>query len=91
VISVGALLFVLQVAPPAPAIVVDPAIAAVVTRFYETQEKEDIEAYLALWSASAASPQRRMQVQYVFDQGDDTFSDIVITRAQVKARRRGCE
>ena len=83
-ISVGALLFVLQVAPPAPAIVVDPAIAAVVTRFYETQEKEDIEAYLALWSASAASPQRRMQVQYVFDQGDDTFSDIVITRAQVK-------
>jgi tetratricopeptide (TPR) repeat protein/CHAT domain-containing protein len=86
VTALGALLLVLQVASPAPApaIAVDPAIAAVVARFYETQEKEDIEAYLALFSPSAASPQRRMQLQYVFDQGDDSFSDIVITRAQVK-------
>ena len=52
--ALAALLLVLQVAPPAPAIAVDPAIAAVVTRFYETQEKEDIESYLALWSPSAA-------------------------------------
>jgi tetratricopeptide (TPR) repeat protein/CHAT domain-containing protein len=84
--ALSALLFVLQVAPPAPppAIAVDPAITAVVMRFYETQEKEDIEGYLALWSPGAASPQRRMQVEYVFNQGDDTFSDIVITRALVK-------
>jgi CHAT domain-containing protein/tetratricopeptide (TPR) repeat protein len=80
----AALLFVLQVAPPAPAIAVDPAIAAVVTRFYETQEKEDIEGYLALWSPSAASPQRRTQVQYVFDQGDDAFADIVIAQVSIK-------
>ena len=55
-----------------------------VTRFYETQEKEDIEGYLALWSPSAASPQRRAQVQYVFDQGDDAFADIVIAQVSIK-------
>ena len=82
--ALAALLLVLQVAPPAPAIAVDPAIASVVTRFYETQEKEDIESYLALWSPSAASPQRRAQVQYVFDQGDDVFADIVISRVSMK-------
>jgi len=84
VTALAALLLVLQVAPPAPATAVDPAIAAVVTRFYETQEKEDIESYLALWSSSAASPQRRAQVQYVFEQGDDVFADIVIAQASIK-------
>ena len=56
--ALAAWLLVLQVAPPAPAIAVDPAIATVVTRFYQTQEKEDIESYLALWSERrlAAAP-----------------------------------
>jgi CHAT domain-containing protein/tetratricopeptide (TPR) repeat protein len=84
VTALFSLLFVLQVAPPVPAIAVDPAIAAVVTRFYETQENEDIEGYLALWSPGAASPQRRAQVQYVFDQGDDVFADIVIAQVSIK-------
>ena len=84
VTALAALLLVLQAAPPAPAIAVDPAIAAVVMRFYETQQKEDIEGYLALWSPNAASPQRRVQAQYVFDQGDDVFSDIVITQVSIK-------
>src|SRR5688572_14988429 len=84
VTALAALLLVLQAGPPAPAIAVDPAIAAVVMRFYETQEKEDIEGYLALWSPNAASPQRRVQAQYVFDQGDDVFSDIVVTQVSIK-------
>ena len=82
--ALAALLLVLQVDSPAPVTAVDPAIAAVVTRFYETQEKEDIESYLALWSPSAASPQRRAQVQYVFEQGDDVFADIVIAQVSIK-------
>ncbi len=82
--ALAALVLVLQVAPPASAIAIDPAIAAVVMRFYETQQKEDIEGYLALWSPNAASPQRRVQAQYVFDQGDDVFSDIVITQVSIK-------
>jgi tetratricopeptide (TPR) repeat protein len=70
--------------PPLPAAAdVDPAVAALVTRFYEAQEKEDLAAYLALWSPKAASPQRALQLKYIFDNGDDTFSDVVITRASV--------
>ena len=79
----SALVLALQIAAPPAAADVDPALAALVTRFYETQEKEDLAGYLALWSPKAASGQRELQLKYIFDNGDDTFSDVVITRASV--------
>src|SRR5262249_19542932 len=57
---------------------VDPALRAAVDRFYATQESEDVTAYLALWSSSADRP-RPEQLKYIFDAGDDKFSDITIT------------
>ena len=58
---------------------VDPAIRAAVERFYATQEAEQIDAYLALWSKTAQRP-RVEQLKYIFDLGDDKFSDLIITR-----------
>jgi CHAT domain-containing protein/tetratricopeptide (TPR) repeat protein len=58
----------------------DPALKAAVERFYETQEKEDIAGYLSLWSAAAKRPPEA-QLKYIFDNGDDKFSEIQITRA----------
>lgn len=69
---------VLQATQQAPASA-DPALAAAVHRFFELQEKEDVEGYLALWSASAQRPQV-LGLRYIFDNGDDKFSDIAITR-----------
>ncbi len=58
---------------------VDPAIRAAVERFYATQEAEDVQGYLALWSKTAQGP-RPEQLKYIFDAGDDKFSDLAITR-----------
>ena len=65
---------------PAPGVVVDPAIQAAVERFYETQEKEDIDGYLSLWSAEAVPP-RVEQLKFIFDSGDDKFTGVRVTRA----------
>lgn len=70
-------LAIMAVAPPQTAD--DPAIRAAVERFYAMQEAEDIDGYLALWSATARRPQAA-QLKFIFDSGDDKFSDIVITR-----------
>jgi tetratricopeptide (TPR) repeat protein/CHAT domain-containing protein len=58
--------------------VVDPALRSAVERFYATQEAEDVDAYLSLWSSTAERP-RPEQLKYVFDSGDDKFSQITIT------------
>jgi tetratricopeptide (TPR) repeat protein len=50
---------------------------AAVERFFATQESEDIDAYLALWSAKSDRPQRD-QLKFVFDSGDDKYSNITI-------------
>jgi len=55
----------------------DPKLRAAVDRFFSTQEAEDVEGYLSLWSTSAQRP-RAEQLKYVFDAGDDKFSDITI-------------
>lgn len=65
-----------------PAVQVDPAIKAVVDRYFETQETEDVAGYLALWSVKANRP-RPEQLKFIFDSGDDQFSDIQITRVTV--------
>jgi CHAT domain-containing protein len=57
---------------------VDPAIRSAVERFYAAQEAEDIDAYLALWSRTAQRP-RPEQLKYIFDIGNDKFSDLTIT------------
>ena len=57
----------------------DPALRAAVERFFATQQAEDIPGYLALWSAKAERPQAA-QLKYVFDQGDDQYSNISIDR-----------
>lgn len=69
-------------APPVPQDAVDPALRAAVERFFATQETEDIAGYLALWSASAQVPPAH-QVKFIFDTGDDKFSDLVIERAAI--------
>jgi CHAT domain-containing protein len=66
-------------ASQAPA-VEDPALRAAVERFYEMQQKEDIPGYLSLWSPTAKRPPEA-QLKYIFDNGDDKFSEIQITRA----------
>src|SRR5690349_23576607 len=57
---------------------IDPALRAAVERFYATQEAEDVAGYLALWSSSVDHP-RPEQLKYIFDAGDDKFSDITIS------------
>ena len=59
---------------------------AAVARFFELQEKEDVAGYLALWSPSGTPP-RPEQLKYVFDNGDDRYSDLVIARVSINGDR----
>ena len=65
--------------PPAVQEAGDPALRAAVERFFFAQQAEDIEAYLAQWSATATRPRPEM-LKYIFDTGDDVFSEIQLTR-----------
>jgi hypothetical protein len=82
----SALLFVvLQIpadAPPAPQDGIDPALRAAVERFFAMQEAEDLAGYLALWSKTAELPKTH-QLKFVFDTGDDKFTDLTIERATI--------
>ena len=78
-------LWLLQAAARA-ADAVEPALRAAVERFFELQEKEDVAGYLALWSPSGTPP-RPEQLKYVFDNGDDKFSDLVISRVSINGDR----
>ena len=68
-----------QTAPPPD---VDPALRAVVERFFATQQAEDVEGYLELWATGGARPGPE-QLQFIFESGDDTFTDLAISRATV--------
>ncbi len=61
---------------------IDPQLQSAVERYFTTQQEEDVEAYLSLWSASSSRPaaQMRQMLSYVFDTGDDVFSEIEITK-----------
>jgi tetratricopeptide (TPR) repeat protein len=63
-----------QEAPPE-----DPEVRALVERFFAAQQAEDAGAYLALWSTAAQRP-RPEQLTFIFQAGDDRFSEIAITR-----------
>jgi tetratricopeptide (TPR) repeat protein len=84
-LSTALLFLLLQVpseAPPAPQDAVDPALRSAVERFFATQQAEDLDGYLALWSTGAQRPPAH-QLQFIFDGGDDVFSDLAIERAVV--------
>ncbi len=51
-------------------------------RFFATQQAEDVDGYLALWSRSADKPKVE-QLRFVFNSGDDVFTDIAVSRARV--------
>jgi hypothetical protein len=55
----------------------DPKLRAAVERFFATQQAEDVDGYLWLWSTTVKRPTAD-QLKHVFDAGDDTFSDIAI-------------
>jgi tetratricopeptide (TPR) repeat protein len=61
---------------------VDPQLQAAVERFFATQQAEDVDGYLSLWSAAGlrARPQLQQLLNYVFDSGDDVFSQIEIAK-----------
>lgn len=56
----------------------DAKLRSAVERFFAMQQAEDVDGYLSLWSVKAKRPEAE-QLKYVFDAGDDTYSDIVIT------------
>jgi tetratricopeptide (TPR) repeat protein len=85
--SVGLLaLVVALLVPVQEPVVLDPALGAVIERFYETQEQEDVDGYLGLWSRTAARPTAD-QLTFVFESGDDRFADLRVTRAHVDGDR----
>lgn len=60
----------------------DPALRAAVDRYFSTQQAEDVEGYLSLWSAKVQRPTVE-QIKFVFNAGDDVFSDIVVVKSMV--------
>lgn len=62
-----------------PPTVDDPEIRAAVEKFFAAQVAEDADAYFALWSRAAQKP-RAEQLTFIFDSGDDVFTDIAVTR-----------
>src|SRR5262245_66613648 len=72
----------------------DPVLRAAVEQFFAAQQAEDVAAYLSLWSAAATRPTAE-QLKYVFDSGDDTFTNVTIvatfpTGRGVKIGRASC-
>ena len=57
----------------------DPSLRSAVEQFFATQETEDLDGYLALWSASVKKPLPD-QLRSIFDSGDDKFLDLQIDR-----------
>jgi CHAT domain-containing protein len=74
-----------QEAAGAPA-VDDPEIRAVVETFFAAQVAEDADAYFALWSRTAQKPGAE-QLKFIFDSGDDLFTDIAVTRVTAAGGR----
>jgi tetratricopeptide (TPR) repeat protein/CHAT domain-containing protein len=60
---------------------VEPALRVAVERFYATQQAEDVTGYLALWSSTAERPAPG-QLKFIFDSGDDAFSDLRILQVR---------
>jgi tetratricopeptide (TPR) repeat protein len=64
------------------------ALRALAERWLETQEREDLEAFLALYSPDAPDAERRRDyAAIVFRSGDDRFSDVRLDRVTVDGDR----
>ena len=79
---VPAVLLALTLQAPAAVQEIDPAFQTLAQRFFATQQAEDVDGYLALWSRSADKPKVE-QLRFVFNSGDDVFTDIAVLRARV--------
>lgn len=75
----GILLLALLTAAPGRQAPDDPKLQRAVEQFFSTQELEDVDAYLAMWSRTADRPDAA-QVRFVFESGDDRYSEIAILR-----------
>ena len=60
----------------------DPSLRTAVDRYFLTQQAEDVDGYLSLWSTKVQRPTVD-QVKFIFTSGDDIFSDIVVVRSMV--------
>ncbi|CAN5671215.1 hypothetical protein BH18ACI5_BH18ACI5_21240 [soil metagenome] len=61
---------------------VDPSLRSAIEQFFATQEAEDLDGYLALWSGTVSKPLAD-QLRYIFNSGDDKFIDLQIDRVDV--------
>lgn len=64
----------------------DPSLRAAVERFFATQQAEDVDGYLALWSTTANRPPAGL-LKYIFNAGDDAFREIEITKVTLAGER----
>jgi tetratricopeptide (TPR) repeat protein len=64
---------------PTAQVEIDPELDAAVHRYFETQEKEDVAGYIDMWSGTAQRPSPAM-LKFIFDAGDDQYSEITILR-----------
>ena len=55
----------------------DPQLQTAVQQFFAMQEAENVDGYLQLWSSTALKPQPA-QLQFLFESGDDKYSEIAI-------------
>jgi len=63
--------------------VVDPVLRSAVEQFYATHQAEDVAGYLSLWSSTAERPGPE-QLKFIFDSGDDKFSQISIASVHTR-------
>ncbi len=63
----------------------DPALRSAVEQFFATQEAEDLDGYLALWSSTVTKPLPD-QLRFIFDSGDDKFIDLQFDRVDATDR-----
>jgi tetratricopeptide (TPR) repeat protein len=68
------LLFGAQSPPAIPD--VEAELRAVASAYLATQEREDLEAHLALWAAGEGVDRRRKDLPVVFRFGDDRFTNV---------------
>jgi tetratricopeptide (TPR) repeat protein len=84
--SLCALVVLIQTVPAPPPRQDAPALQAAVHRFFTTQEAEDVGAYLGQWSKSGTPPPAE-QIRFVFESGDDKYSEIAIRSVRGSAER----
>ena len=65
---------------PSHQVEIEPELDAAVHMYFETQEKEDVAGYIDMWSSAAQRPSPAM-LKFIFDAGEDQYSEVAILRA----------